>query len=331
MHNHPTHTFLFDGFYCTMPNKLGLSLEDLMPKITSEQLIQHGLPPDQALSMCVTINNLLKNHTAELAWKNISQHVLLPTHPFSLHRFLFSTIYPEWPDQLDSAPAYLPDSETIKTTNIYHFMESLNIYDMVEFHAWTVRQYSQFWQKMLDLLHVQFDEKPKSICDLSNGIESPSWLVDAKLNIVNSCFTAQSEKTAIIFQAKNGPIQKISYGELLALTNRIANSLIAQGFKAGDGIGIIMPMTVEAVAIYLGIIKMGGIVISIADSFSHEEIATRLAIANAKGVFTQDVIVRDQKIFPLYEKIIAANAPKTIVISDDCALRKGDIHWQSFY
>lgn len=301
-----------------------------MRKITSEQLIQHGLAQNQALSMCETINTLLKNHTTELAWKNISQHVLLPTHPFSLHRFLFSTIYPEWPNQLDSAPAYLPDSETIKTTNIYQFMETLGIHDVAEFHTWTVKQYSDFWQKMLDLLHIQFDNKPKTICDLSKGIESPSWLVDAKLNIINSCFTANPKKTALIFQAKNGPIHKMSYGELLVLTNRIANSLIAQGFKPSDSIGIVMPMTAEAVAIYLGIIKMGGVVVSIADSFSPEEIATRLNIANAKGVFTQDVILRDQKKLPLYEKMIAAKAPKTIVLSHTCALREGDINWQSF-
>ncbi len=298
--------------------------------ITIEQLIQHGMPKAQALSMIEMINTLLKNHTPEHAWKNISQHVLRPTHPFSLHRFLFTTMYPHWPNQLDSAPAYFPDSTSMSSTNIGQFMATLGMQDVTEFHAWTVREYNDFWRKVLDLLHIQFDEKPKAICDLSQGIESPAWLVGAKLNIVNSCFTANLEKTAIIFQAKNGPMHKMSYGELLSLTNRIANSLIAQGFKSGDAIAIVMPMTAEAVAIYLGIIKMGGVVVSIADSFSSDEIATRLTIAKAKGVFTQDMILRDQKRLPLYEKIIAAKAPKTIVLSDTCALREGDIHWQSF-
>jgi hypothetical protein len=79
--------------------------------ITTEQLIEHGISRDTALPMAYIINKILAGNTAEIAWKNISKLVLLPTHPFSLHRFLFSTVYPNWPAQLDCAPAYVPDLE----------------------------------------------------------------------------------------------------------------------------------------------------------------------------------------------------------------------------
>jgi acetyl-CoA synthetase len=39
-------------------------------------------------------------------------------------------------------------------------------------------------------------------------------------------------------------------------TNRVANGLMERGFKRGDFIALDMPMTVESVAIYLGIIKV---------------------------------------------------------------------------
>ncbi len=299
--------------------------------ITTEQLIQQGISPDTAKDLVNAINAALANPAPELAWQHISQHILKPTHPFALHRFLFKTIYPHWPEELDSAPAYLPDP--VNVTNIGQFMGTLGLQNVKDFHAWTVKNPDPFLRKMLDLLHISFDKPPEIICDLSKGVESPQWFAGAKLNIVNSCFTANPEKTAIILQTHHG-LQKVSYAELLSLTNRIANSLIAQGFMPGDAIAIIMPMTVEAVAIYLGIIKMGGIVVSIADSFSVEEIATRLTITNTKGVFTQDMILRDQKALPLYEKIIAANAPKTIVLPAKdimtCALREKDCDWQTF-
>ena len=57
----------------------------------------------------------------------------------------------------------------------------------------------------------------------------------------------------------------------------------------GDVIAIDMPMTVSAVIIYLAIILSGRIVVSIADSFAAKEIATRLRVSQAKGVFTQVV------------------------------------------
>jgi len=41
-------------------------------------------------------------------------------------------------------------------------------------------------------------------------------------------------------------------------------------------------------------------------SFSAQEIATRLRIAGAKAVVTQDVIYRSDKHIPLYERVLQA-------------------------
>ena len=119
------------------------------------------------------------------------------------------------------------------------------------------------------------------------------------------------------------------------LSNRIANSLVKQGFVSGDAIGIAMPMNQFAVAIYLGIIKMGGIVVSIADSFSSEEIAIRLNITQAKAIFTQDFLYWGDKKLPLYEKVCHDTHPaKIIVLPSDVhvtlPLRKSDIAWEDF-
>ena len=62
-------------------------------------------------------------------------------------------------------------------------------------------------------------------------------------------------------------------------------------------------MTVHSVIIYLGIILAGCVVVGIADSFSASEIAARMKIANAQLIFTQDVILRDGKQLPLYERV----------------------------
>jgi len=95
-----------------------------------------------------------------------------------------------------------------------------------------------------------------------------------------------------------------------------------------------MPMTAEAVAIYLGIIKAGCIVVGIADSFRPKEIATRLRLATAVAVFTQDVMLRGGKSLPLYANLVEANAPTTIVLPAEnnlsVSLRAGDVAWQSF-
>ena len=60
-------------------------------------------------------------------------------------------------------------------------------------------------------------------------------------------------------------------------------------FSKGDSIAIDMPMTANAVVIYLAIVLSGMVVVYIADSFVAKEIATRLRVSKAKAVFTQVV------------------------------------------
>ena len=66
----------------------------------------------------------------------------------------------------------------------------------------------------------------------------------------------------------------LTYHELACLTNRIANGLVALGLKPGDAVAVDMPMHAASVAIYLGIVKAGCVVVGIADSFAPDEIAT---------------------------------------------------------
>ncbi len=83
---------------------------------------------------------------------------------------------------------------------------------------------------------------------------------------------------------------------------------------AGDAIAINMPMTVEAVVIYLGIIYAGCAAVSIADSFAPSEISTRLQIARTKAIFVQDVISRGSKAHPLYGRVVKAEGPVAVVL-----------------
>lgn len=48
-----------------------------------------------------------------------------------------------------------------------------------------------------------------------------------------------------------------------------------------------MPMDVNSVVIYLAIVLAGFVVVSIADSFAANEIATRVKLSKTKAIFTQ--------------------------------------------
>jgi len=202
-----------------------------------------------------------------------------------------------------------------------------------DFWKWSATKKGDFWDQTIKNLGIQFHRKYDTVLDVSKGAENASWLKGAKFNIVDSCFQNDDDSIAIVYQKEGKPITKISQLALQKYINRIANSLIDFGLKSGDRIAIDMPMTLEAVAIYLAGIKAGIPVVTIADSFSPNEIAIRLKITKPKLIFTQDVISRVGKKLPLYEKILAANAPTAVIICEDLdtiKLRTGDVFFNDF-
>lgn len=235
---------------------------------------------------------------------------------------------------MDSAFAWVPSPESIRRTNLYRLMQEQHASDYAQIHAWSVREREAFWERTIRALHIRLRKPYTKLLDLLQGTPQAQWLAGAELNIAESCFTAPPESTAIITQRQSGNIESISSAELDRLSNRAANGLQALGLRKGDAIAIDMPMTAESVAIYLGIIKAGAVVISIPDSLPPEEIAKRLRIGQAKAVFTQDVILRGGKALPMYQKLREAQAPATVVLSStaesDVDLRPGDLRWSDF-
>jgi acetyl-CoA synthetase len=272
--------------------------------------------------------------SSELQWQVISTTILTKRHPFALHQYIFDCLFPNWRLHPETAPVYIPTDHDKATANITALMRENGIDHVKQFHRLTADNRFEFWQTMISKLGIVFKTKPTAICDLTNGIESPHWLPGSTLNITDSCFRTNADKTAILYEDNQKNLCRVSYGELERLSNRIANSLLSRGFNTDCAIAIIMPMTMYAVAIYLAIIKIGGVVVSIADSFSSLEIAMRLKIAKATAVFTQDTISWGGKTLPLFEKITEATQHPIIVLPNNhllsITLRDQDVAWDDF-
>ena len=314
--------------------------------LTVEQITACGIEKTEALKIAETVNRLLATQSPTACWYELSRYILTPEHPFALHELLYETVYADFDrGTYGPPPAWFPTDEDIIEANITRLMTELSIKTYPELHAWSVANRDTFWQMMIDTLGI------KTIATNTEAQKDATGTATnlAKLNIVDSCFSAPNDAIAIIAQGENDEnLVTLTYHELACLTNRVANGLVDIGLKQGDAVAIDMPMNAESVAIYLGIVKAGCAVVAIADSFAPDEIATRLRIGKAKAIFTQDYINRAGKRLPLYEKVIAANAPKAIVFSAACKLnlameksaegsdtvaqvaREADITWNDF-
>ncbi len=302
--------------------------------LTVEEFIACGLDKTEALKIAETVNRLLPTQSPTACWYEISRYILTPQHPFALHQFLYERVYADFDRaRYGPPPAWFPTDEDITEANITRLMAELHIKTYPELHAWSVANSDTFWQMMIDVLGIKATETYTEAQKDATGISTRL----AKLNIVDSCFNAPDDTVAIVTQRGNDEnLSTFTYHELEVLTNRVANGLVDIGMEPGDAVAVDMPMNVESVAIYLGIVKAGCIVVGIADSFAPEEIAIRLRIGNAKAIFTQDYINRAGKRLSLYEKVIAANAPKAIVFCSEGAdaiartEREDDTTWDAF-
>ena len=107
---------------------------------------------------------------------------------------------------------WTPDEETVRRSNLQASMSAVGIDRYEDFHAWSVRDPTAFWTHTLKRLGIVFTRPPDAILDLRGeahdspgGVRDPRWLPGAKLNIVDSCFTADPDLPAVVMPGTNGP------------------------------------------------------------------------------------------------------------------------------
>lgn len=304
-------------------------------KLTAEALSQAGLPAGEATSFLASYRDATRGAGMPDAWRTVSRDVLSPAHPHAVHRLCWDDIFASWEEASGPRPAWIPAADEAAATNMAKTCQRLWQPSYLHFFRWAADNREDFWRDAIETLGIRFRTKPERVLDAHDGAENALWFPGASLNIAESCFAAPGDAAAIVYQREAGPLETLTYAELDALSNRFANSLLSLNVKPGDAVAIAMPMTVEAVAAYLGVVKAGAVVVSIADSFAPDEIRTRLRIARAEVAVTQDVVVRGGKTLPMYEKMVEAGTRACIVCAHGggapaVKLRTTDRDWNKF-
>jgi acetyl-CoA synthetase len=130
------------------------------------------------------------------------------------------------------------------------------------------------------------------------------WFDDGELNASANCLdkhlgTPVENKTAIIFEADDGAVTKITYKELLARVSQFANALKAQGIQKGDRVLIYMPMTIEGVIAMQACARIGATHSVVFGGFSAKSLQERIIDAGAVAVITANYQMRGGKELPL--------------------------------
>jgi acetyl-CoA synthetase len=184
------------------------------------------------------------------------------------------------------------------------FVRQANISGMEAYRklcAEAERDFNGFWGRLAReeiLWHKPFK-------NVLNEAEAPfyKWFEDGELNASYNCLDrhleTQPDKTAIIFEADDGQITRVTYKELHRRVCMFANGLKSRGFHKGDRVIIYMPMSVEVIVAMQACARLGVVHSVVFGGFSAKSLHERIIDAGAVAVITADEQMRGGRTIPL--------------------------------
>ncbi len=186
-----------------------------------------------------------------------------------------------------------PPADAMQRCRIGRFITAIGVDSYGELVRRADADPAWFWDAVIRHCGLRFFRPYKDVLDLSAGLPWPKWCIGGTTNVCLNALerhlaTEAAAREAIVWIGEDGAVRRMTYRELDAETRRLAGALRARGFGPGDPIAIYMAMVPEAIAAFLAIARIGGIVLPLFSGFGPEAIETRLNDAGAVGVIATD-------------------------------------------
>ena len=163
-----------------------------------------------------------------------------------------------------------------------------------------------FWRKRAR--DVAWETAPETV--FTGTIDDQHWFPDGRLNATVSCLdrhlALHGAAVAYDYVCENGDERTITYAELLARVNQLANALRADGVRAGDRVCIYMPLTIEGIVAMLACARIGAIHSVVYAGLGATALRDRIVDAGAQVLIVSDVTYRRGK--PVALKTIVDDA-----------------------
>jgi acetyl-CoA synthetase len=196
---------------------------------------------------------------------------------------------------LQEKRVFNPPAELVKHANV----SGMEAYRVLCAEAET--DFEAFWAR-LARSELQWTKPFTQVLDDSKA-PFYKWFADGELNASANCLDrhlkTQGDKVAVIFEADDGKITRVTYRELYERVCQFANALKAEGIAKGDRVLIYMPMSIEAVVAMQACARIGATHSVVFGGFSAKSVQERIVDAGAIAVITADGQMRGGKEIPL--------------------------------
>ena len=179
---------------------------------------------------------------------------------------------------------------------------NVNKADCEALNAKAARDFEGFWGDLARETLIW--RKPFSRTLDESNAPFYKWFDDGELNVSYNCLdrnleNGNADKTAIIFEADDGTVTRVTYRDLHQRVCRLANGLRSLGVKKGDRVIVYMPMSIEGVAAMQACARVGATHSVVFGGFSAKSLHERIVDARAVAVICADEQMRGGKPLPL--------------------------------
>jgi acetyl-CoA synthetase len=199
-----------------------------------------------------------------------------------------------------------PTPEVIERARITRLMRSLDVQTLAELQRRSVADPEWYWNGVMKDLGLRWLTPYTKVLDDTRGPAWPRWFPGGRLNFTDNCIdrnldAGRGRKPAIVWEGDDGQTRTLTYAELAAEVNRLANALRALGIGEGDRVGIFLPMSPEAAIATLAVVRIGAIYTPCFSGFGAQAVASRLQDCEAKLLITADGFFRRGQVVRMKE------------------------------
>ncbi|MFD2064275.1 acetate--CoA ligase [Paraburkholderia solisilvae] len=197
---------------------------------------------------------------------------------------------------LQERRVFPPSAETMKAASI----SGMDAYRALVAEA--ERDYEGFWARLARET-LSWHKPFSKVLDESNA-PFYKWFEDGELNASYNSLdrhveAGNGERVAVIFEADDGAVTRVTYKDMLQRVSRFANALRKRGIRKGDRVVIYMPMSVEGIVAMQACARIGATHSVVFGGFSSKSLNERLVDVGAVALITADEQMRGGKALPL--------------------------------